>query len=153
MKTDIKSILPEEISGILQEMGEASYRGKQIFQWLHRGAMTFEDMTNLPKNLRAKLEERFFITAPKVISKQVSAHDGTIKYLWGLYDGNSVESVVMQYAHGNTVCISTQVGCRMGCAFCASTIGGLVRSLNPSEMVDQVLFSERDSGKAFPTLF
>ena len=154
MKTDIKSLLPEEIGGILQEMGEASYRGEQIFRWLHRGAVAFEEMTNLPKALRIRLEERFFITEPKILRRQVSDHDGTVKYLWGLNDGNSVESVVMQYEHGNTVCISTQVGCRMGCAFCASTLGGLVRNLNPSEMIDQVCcFRNMIPVNASPTSF
>ena len=104
-------------------------------------------MTNIPKKLAAELAEKFYICAPEILRKQVSRIDGTIKYLWRLEDGNSVESVVMSYAHGNTICISTQVGCRMGCAFCASTIGGLVRSLEPSEMVNQVLFAQKDSGK------
>ena len=107
------------------------------------GAIT----TNIPKKLAAELAEKFYICAPEILRKQVSQIDGTIKYLWRLEDGNSVESVVMSYAHGNTICISTQVGCRMGCAFCASTIGGLVRSLEPSEMVNQVLFAQKDSGK------
>lgn len=145
-KIDIKSLLPEELSAELAAMGEPGYRAKQIFTWLGRGAENFDEMTNLSKPLRAKLAERFFLTPPKVLRKQVSAEDGTIKYLWGLADGNAVETVVMRYHHGNTVCISTQVGCRQGCAFCASTIGGLIRGLEPSEMLDEVMFSQKESG-------
>ena len=104
-------------------------------------------MSDLPKSLREKLKENYRLYEPKVLKKQVSQLDGTIKYLWELYDGNAVETVVMRYQHGNTVCVSCQVGCRQGCAFCASTIGGLVRSLNPSEILDEVLFSQLDSGR------
>jgi len=146
MKTDIKSMLPEEIGSALMEMGEQKYRGKQIFTWLSRGVASFSEMSDLPKPLRASLEEKYTITYPKAIRKQASQIDGTIKYLWELNDGNAVETVVMSYKHGNTVCISSQVGCRQGCAFCASTIGGLVRNLEPSEMLDEVLFSQFDSG-------
>ena len=145
-KTDIKSRLPEELSALLSEMGQPRYRAKQLFSWLSRDAGSFEEMTDLSKELRAALQDRCSVYAPKVLRKQVSARDGTIKYLWELEDGNAVETVVMQYRHGNTVCISTQVGCRMGCAFCASTLGGLVRMLRPSEMLSEVLASERDSG-------
>lgn len=146
MKRDIKSMLPEEIAEALTAMGEKSFRGKQIFTWLARGAVSFEDMTNLSKALREKLSHEFYITAPERVEKQVSEIDGTVKYLWRLEDKNCIESVVMSYKHGNTVCISSQVGCKMGCVFCASTIGGLVRDLTPSEMLDQVIFSEKDSG-------
>ena len=104
-------------------------------------------MSDLPKPLRDKLGAEFDLYRPKVLSKQVSKLDGTIKYLWELYDGNAVETVVMSYKHGNTVCVSSQVGCRQGCAFCASTIGGLVRGLRPSEILDEVMFSQIDSGK------
>ncbi|MBQ6540774.1 MAG: 23S rRNA (adenine(2503)-C(2))-methyltransferase RlmN [Oscillospiraceae bacterium] len=145
MKTNIKSMLPGEIGEALKNMGQPAYRGEQIFKWLHSGVTTFDEMTNLPKALREKLGEEYFITAPKILRKQVSKIDGTIKYLWELYDGNCVESVLMRYEHGNTICISSQVGCRMGCAFCASTIGGLVRCLEPSELIDQVLFAGLDS--------
>ena len=147
MKKNIKSLLPDELKAILVEMGESSFRAEQIFKWLHSGVVSFDQMTNISKSLREKLEEGFYITVPKVLKKQVSKLDGTIKYLWELYDGNSVESVLMSYEHGNTICISSQVGCRMGCVFCASTLGGLVRNLEPSEMIDQVLFSQIDSGK------
>ena len=145
-KIDIKSMLPEELSELLSGMGQPAYRAKQLFSWLSRDAGSFDEMTNLSKELRASLSEKCGIYTPKVLRKQVSAIDGTIKYLWELEDGNAVETVVMQYRHGNTVCISTEVGCRMGCAFCASTLGGLVRVLQPSEMLSEVLASERDSG-------
>ena len=146
-KISIKSMLPEEIAGELAEMGQPKFRGEQIFKWLHTGVTSFEEMTNLPKNLREALNEKYYITVPKVLRKQVSKIDGTIKYLWELTDGNSVESVFMRYEHGNTVCVSSQVGCRMGCAFCASTIGGLVRCLEPEEILDQVLFTQLHSGE------
>ena len=145
-KIAIRSLLPEELEAELKAMGEPAYRAKQVFSWLSRGVSGFGEMTDLPKALRERLDGRFYLAAPQVLRKQVSAHDGTVKYLWGLSDGNAVETVVMQYHHGNTVCISTQVGCRQGCAFCASTIGGLVRSLEPGEMLEEVMFSEKDSG-------
>lgn len=146
MKQDIKSMNCEEIAQVLNELGESSYRAKQVFVWLHRGAKSFDEMTNLSKALRQKLEEHFYITVPQIVRKQQSAKDGTIKYLWKLRDGNCVESVLMRYHHGNSICISSEVGCAMGCAFCASTKGGLVRRLSASEMVDQVLFASIDSG-------
>lgn len=145
--TDIKSMTQQELARFLKELGEPAFRAKQVFTWLHRGVTSFEDMTNLSKPLREKLTERCFITAPTVARKQESRLDGTIKYLWELSDGNCIETVLMQYHHGNTVCISSQVGCRMGCAFCASTIAGKVRDLRPSEMLDQVLFTQLDSGR------
>ena len=145
--TDIKSMTQQELARFLKELGEPAFRAKQVFIWLHRGVTSFEDMTNLSKPLREKLAERCFITAPMVARKQESRLDGTIKYLWELSDDNCIETVLMQYHHGNTVCISSQVGCRMGCAFCASTIAGKVRDLRPSEMLDQVLFTQLDSGR------
>ena len=145
--TDIKSMTQPELSRLLKELGEPAFRAKQVFTWLHRGITSFEEMTNLSKPLREKLAEQCFITAPVVARKQESKLDGTIKYLWELSDGNCIETVLMQYHHGNTVCISSQVGCRMGCAFCASTIAGKVRDLRPSEMLDQVLFTQLDSGR------
>ena len=147
MKKDILSLLPGEIEEELVALGEPKFRAEQVFSWLHRGVRDFDEMTNLPKSLREKLRERFTLYRPKVLKKQVSQLDGTIKYLWELRDGNAVETVVMQYKHGNTVCVSSQVGCRQGCAFCASTIGGLVRNLEPSEILDEVLFSQLDSGR------
>jgi len=144
---DLKSMNREEMAAYLKELGEPAFRARQVFQWLHRGAASFDEMTNLSKSLREKLSERCFITVPAVERKQVSRLDGTVKYLWRLSDGNCVETVLMGYHHGNTVCISSQVGCRMGCAFCASTIGGKVRDLTPAEMLDQVLFTQLDSGR------
>lgn len=140
-------MLPEEIEQELLQLGEPKYRAKQIFSWLGRGVRDFDEMSDLSKTLRDKLKTEFELYRPRVLSKQVSKLDGTIKYLWELYDGNAVETVVMSYKHGNTVCVSSQVGCRQGCAFCASTIGGLVRSLKPSEILDEVMFSQIDSGK------
>jgi len=138
----------EELTAWFQEQGEPAFRARQVFQWMYRGAASFEAMTNLPKALRQKLAETCVFTPPAVARKQVSQQDGTVKYLWRLADGSCVESVLMRYQHGNTVCISCQVGCRMGCAFCASTIAGKVRDLTPAEMIDQVLFSQMDSGAA-----
>lgn len=143
---DIRSMLPEEIEADFAAMGEPKYRAKQVFRWLGRGVGSFEEMSDISKSLREKLEREYFIYRPKPISKQVSQLDGTVKYLWELRDGNAVETVVMSYKHGNTVCVSSQVGCRQGCAFCASTIGGLVRCLEPSEILEEVLFSQLDSG-------
>lgn len=143
---DIKALLPDELAAELQSLGEPAYRAKQVFQWLSRGIESFDEMTNLSKTLREKLKAGYTIPSLKLLRKQVSALDGTIKYLWELPDGNAVETVVMRYHHGNTVCISSQVGCRQGCAFCASTIGGLIRGLESSEMLEEVLSSERESG-------
>ncbi len=142
---DIKSMTPEELSAWLKGQGEPAFRAGQVFKWLYRGAASFGEMTDLSKALRQKLEDTALLAPPQVARKQVSQQDGTIKYLWRLADGNCVESVLMRYQHGNTVCISCQVGCRMGCAFCASTIAGKVRDLTPAEMIDQVLFTQMDS--------
>lgn len=147
MKKDLASMLPAEIESYLAELGQPKFRAKQVFKWMGRGARSFDEMSDLPKSLREAMAEEFELYRPKVLSKQVSQIDGTIKYLWELRDGHAVETVVMSYKHGNTVCVSTQVGCRQGCAFCASTIGGLVRDLLPSEILDEVLFSQIDSGK------
>lgn len=144
--TDLKSQTPEELTKTLKAMGEPAFRGKQVFTWLHKGVGSFDEMTNLSKSLREKLASTCAFTPPKAVRKQVSKLDGTIKYLWELADGNCIESVLMQYHHGNTVCISSQVGCRMGCAFCASTIAGKVRDLTPGELLDQVIFTQKDSG-------
>ena len=143
---NIKSMTQAEIAQLLKEMGEPAFRAKQLYTWLHKGVRSYEEMTNLPKPLREKLADKYPFYPPTVIRKQESQKDGTIKYLWELADGNCVETVLMRYHYGNTVCISTEVGCRMGCAFCASTLGGLVRPLEPCEMLDQVLFTQVDSG-------
>lgn len=136
----------EELTAYFKDLGEPAFRAKQVFVWLHRGVTSFDEMTNLSKPLREKLAQTCSITRPVVERRQVSAEDGTIKYLWRLSDGNCIETVLMRYHHGNTVCISSQVGCLMGCAFCASTLGGKVRDLTAAEMLDQVLFTQLDSG-------
>ena len=143
---NLKSMTLPELSALFRELGQPSFRAKQVYTWLHRGVRSYDQMTNLPKALRDALSERYPICPPVVVRRQESARDGTIKYLWQLSDGNCVETVLMRYHYGNTVCISTEVGCRMGCAFCASTLGGLVRKLEPFEMLDQVLFTQVDSG-------
>ena len=146
MTKHLKSMTLPEIIQVLKDLGQPGFRAKQVFSWLHKGVRTYDEMTNLPQNLRKVLSEAYPILPPQVVRKQESQKDGTIKYLWKLWDGNCVETVLMRYHYGNTVCISTEVGCRMGCAFCASTLGGLVRPLEPFEMVDQVLFTQVDSG-------
>ena len=143
---NIKSMTLPEVTAAIKEMGQPAFRGKQIYTWLHKGVTGYDEMTNLSRLLREELAQKYPIYAPKVVRKQESKKDGTIKYLWQLADGNCVETVLMRYHYGNTVCISTEVGCRMGCAFCASTIGGLVRKLEPFEMLDEVLFTQVDSG-------
>ena len=143
---NIKSLTLSELTALLKELGQPAFRGKQVYTWLHKGVRSYEEMTNLPKGLRDILSEKYPIYPPEVVRKQESQRDGTIKYLWRLADGNCVETVLMRYHYGNTVCISTEVGCAMGCAFCASTIGGLVRRLEPYEMLDEVIFTQIDSG-------
>ena len=143
---NLKSLTQLELADILKQLGQPAFRAKQVFTWLHKGVRSYDEMTNLPKSLRDTLAQSYPISAPEVVRKQESKKDGTIKYLWKLSDGNCVETVLMRYRYGNTVCISTEVGGRMGCAFCASTLGGLVRRLEPFEMLDQVLFTQIDSG-------
>ena len=146
MGIDIRSMTPEELTDALKAMGEPAFRGKQVFTWLHRGVRSFEEMSDIPKALREKLTAAYRLGGLTAAQKQVSRLDGTAKYLWELHDGNCIESVVMRYRHGNTVCISSQVGCRMGCAFCASTLGGKIRDLTAGEMAEQVMFTQADSG-------
>ena len=143
---NLKSRTLPELQTLFKELGEPAFRAKQVYQWLHKGVRTYDEMTNISQALRQKMAESYPIEAPVAVRKQESQRDGTIKYLWQLSDGNCVETVLMRYHYGNTVCISTEVGCRMGCAFCASTLGGLVRRLEPHEMLDQVLFTQIDSG-------
>ena len=145
-KTDIKSMPLSELEQYFTSIGERPFRAKQVFSWMHGGARSFDEMTNIPSALRCKLDGEFYLLAPEPHQKQVSSLDATTKFLWQMADGAAVESVVMSYKHGNTVCISSQVGCAMGCAFCASSIGGFIRNLSASEMVDQVLFSQIESG-------
>ena len=144
-KIDIMSLNVQEIAEYLKSIGEASYRAKQIFSWLHSGVESFEEMTNIPKSLRARLDEECYIATVKIEKRLVSEIDGTVKYLYKLFDGEYIESVFMQYKHGYTVCISTQVGCRMGCSFCASGLGGLARNLTASEMLSQVITAGKDN--------
>ena len=135
--------LKEYVLGI----GENAFRAQQIFKWVHSGVQSADEMTNLPKTLREKLKSDFEIFLPQVYEKRVSAVDKTVKYLMRLSDGNIIESVVMDYHHGKSICVSSQVGCRMGCSFCASTLGGLVRNLSPFEIEGQVLSASRDIGE------
>lgn len=145
-KIDIKSLYLSEITEQFKALGLPSYRAKQVYKWLTRGASSFEEMTDLSAALRQQLNSLYWIPSLKVLRRQESKTDGTIKFLWELPDGESVETVFMRYQHGNTVCISSQVGCRMGCAFCASTLGGLVRSLSASEILSEVLQTELEAG-------
>lgn len=148
MDKDIKSMTLEEVGELLEGMGEKKFRAKQIYEWMHKKlARSFEEMTNLPKDLRERLEKQQEYTDLQKVEMLVSQIDGTRKFLFGLSDGNIVESVWMKYQHGNSVCISSQVGCRMGCRFCASTLGGLVRNLKPSEMLDQIYQITRITGE------
>jgi len=146
--TDLRELLPQELEAYLAGLGEPRFRARQVFSWLSKGARDFDELKNLPRPLREKLAQTSEISALKLLKKQVSSLDGTAKYLWELPDGNAVETVVMRYEHGNSVCISTQVGCRQGCAFCASTIGGLVRNLTAGEMLCEVLFSQLETGES-----
>ncbi|OUP86097.1 23S rRNA (adenine(2503)-C(2))-methyltransferase [Lachnoclostridium sp. An169] len=148
MKKDIRSMDYEELNTEIQNLGEKSFRARQIYEWLHvKLAGDFEEMTNLSKALRARLEESYEILPVEMLERQISKIDGTNKFLFRLHDGNVVESVLMYYKHGNSVCISSQAGCRMGCAFCASTIGGLKRNLTASEMLGQVYQIQKISGE------
>ena len=142
----IKCLSLEELRTALSEMGEKPFRAGQIFKWLHTPVTSFDEMSDLSKDLRARLSERFELTVPHAERKQISKVDGTVKYLWRMRGGDCVESVLMRYKHGNTVCVSTQVGCRMGCKFCASGLFGLKRNLSAGEILDQVLFAQKDAG-------
>ena len=147
-KTDIKSQTLEELKNTVLELGEKPFRAKQLYEWMHvKLADDFDEMTNLSKNFRQKLKENCTLTALKKVEVQISKIDGTRKYLFALSDGNVVESVLMRYHHGNSVCISSQVGCKMGCRFCASTIGGWTRNLTAAEMLDQIYQIQKDSGE------
>lgn len=146
--TDIKSLELSELKGLMEALQEKPFHAQQIFVWLHQKfAGSFDEMTNLSKNLREKLKENCRITELCTVREQVSKLDGTTKYLFKLDDGNLIESVWMRYHHGNSVCISSQVGCRMGCRFCASTVDGMVRSLTPSEMLEQIYQIQKHTGE------
>lgn len=145
-KVELLSLSPAELEALVLSVGEPKFRAKQIFTQLHRG-LTVREMTNISKKTADKLDEVSYCYFPEVARKLVSAIDGTVKYLFSLRDGNCIESVVMKYNHGNTICISSQVGCRMGCKFCASTIGGKVRDLTPGELLGQIIAAEKDCGE------
>lgn len=144
--TNLKNFTIEELQEILAESGQPKFRAKQIFTWLGKGVTSFAEMTNIPKELREQLAERYSAGKLEPVEIYQSQLDETRKYLLKLEDGNMVECVAMYYQHGITICISCQVGCRMGCRFCASTIGGLVRCLTPGEMLDQIHFVQKDIG-------
>ena len=146
--TDIKSQTMEELKKTVEALGEKPFRAKQLYEWMHvKLAASYEEMTNLPKTFREKLRESCTLTTLTALEVQTSQIDGTQKYLFALHDGNVVESVLMRYKHGNSVCISSQVGCKMGCRFCASTIGGWNRNLTPAEMLEQIYRIQKNSGE------
>lgn len=145
-KIDLLSLDKDELTKFFIQIGEPKYRASQLFTQMHKGLL-LDEMTNISKALKAKISEIASYTLPTVEQKLVSALDGTVKYLFGLSDGNCIESVIMRYEHGITICISSQVGCRMGCRFCASTIDGRIRNLEPSELLGQIIAAERDLGE------
>ena len=151
-KVCLKNLTEEELKEHIKSIGEKAFRATQIYGWIYKGAKSFSDMKNIPKSLQEKLEEIAFIGNLNINLKLVSKLDGTRKYLFELNDGNIIESVMMEYEHGVTVCISNQVGCRMGCRFCASTIDGLVRNLEPWEILDQIIKIQEDIGKRVSNL-
>ncbi len=146
IKTNLKDFTISELEKIISDMGEKRFRAKQIFKWLYDGAESYEEMTNIPKRLIEKLDEKYSVNNLKIEQKFVSRIDETRRYLLQLDDGNFVESVLMKYHHGYTICVSSQVGCAMGCAFCASTVGGRVRSLTAGEIIGQVMTVQKDLG-------
>lgn len=146
-KICIKSLLPAELESLLEQYNQPKYRAGQVFKWLSTGVSEFSQMSDVPKVLREILEENTFISSVEIVKKQSSEIDGTIKYLYELFDGTCVETVLMKYEHGNSVCLSTQAGCKMGCAFCASFDKGKTRNLTPAEIYDQVLKTAEDSGE------
>lgn len=153
MKKDILSYSLEELGAALAEIGEKKFRAKQIYEWLHvQRVSEFDKMSNISLSLRTKLDEEFYINSINIVKKLESHIDNTVKYLYELSDGNHVECVMMEYKHGNSLCISTQVGCKMGCRFCASTIAGFKRNLLPSEMLLQIYTAEKESGKHVDSL-
>lgn len=145
--TNLRDLTYEELENLILDLGEKKFRAKQVYEWLMKGVNSYDEMLNVPSLLKAKLSENYFIHGLEIVKKLVSAIDNTKKYLFKLHDGNMVESVVMYYKHGITVCISSQVGCAMGCRFCASTIGGLVRSLSSGEILEQVIYAQKDIGE------
>lgn len=152
-KTDILSLSPEELEIAFSDMGEKKFRAKQVFDWLHvKNVRSFEEMSNISKQLRTKLSENFCLKSLNIERKLESKTDNTVKYLYRLDDDNFIETVLMEYNHGYSLCVSSQVGCKMGCNFCASTIAGFVRNLEPSEILLQIYETERDSGKKIDSI-
>ena len=145
-KTDLLSLDKDELVKFFEQIGEPKYRATQLFTQMNKGLL-LDEITNISKATKAKISELASYSFPTVEQKLMSAIDGTVKYLFGLEDGNCIESVVMRYDHGTTICISSQVGCRMGCRFCASTIDGRARDLEPSELLGQIIAAERDLGE------
>lgn len=146
MLCDIKSMTKAELAEDFKRLGFPKFRADQVYGWLHKGVETFDEMTNISKDMRSVLLQNYYICNVTIEKKLVSAYDGTVKYLYRLHDGEYIESVLMKYHHGYTVCISTQAGCRMGCKFCATGMGGLARNLTPSEMLSQITTAQRDNG-------
>jgi len=142
---NLKDLTYEELINLISDYGEKPFHAAQIYTWLYKGIRSFDEMTNISKALRDKLSENTFISVPEIEAKYISK-DGTVKYVWKLSDGEFIESVVMEYKHGKSICISTQAGCAMGCRFCASTVGGKVRNLTAGEIIDQVIFAMKDLG-------
>ena len=147
MKQNLKDLTLPELETYFEGLGEKKYRAKQVFRWLYQGVDSFDEMSDISIALREKLKEHAEITTLKISKRKVSKQDGTRKYLFALSDGNMIESVFMKYKYGNSICISSQAGCRMGCIFCASGKDGLVRNLSAGEMVDQILKVEQDAGE------
>ena len=145
-RVDLLNLSIEELEDLFQKMGQQKFRGKQVFQWVNKGVKDIDEMTNLSKDIRETLKRTAYINKLEIVKKFVSKIDGTTKYLFKLMDGNIIESVLMKYEHGLSVCISSQVGCKMGCKFCASTGLGFVRNLTASEMLDQVITVQKDAG-------
>lgn len=144
--TDIKSLYYDELKEDIKKLGYPEYRAKQIFEWLNKGVQKFDDMRNVPKLIRENLDKIYYISVANIEKKQVSAYDNTVKYLFSLNDGELIESVLMQYKHGYSICISTQVGCKMGCSFCATGRNGFTRNLTASEMLAQIEAAQKDAG-------
>lgn len=144
---NLKDLDIKEMGAFFESIGEKKFRAKQVFQWVYRGVTDFDDMTDLSKSLREKLKENAYVSSHKIDVVQQSKKDGTRKYLFELEDGNCIESVFMKYKYGNTLCVSSQAGCRMGCKFCASTLGGLKRNLTAGEIADEIIAVERDTGE------
>ncbi len=144
---NLRDLELKELETLIKSMGQPAFRAKQVFSWIYKGVTDFDQMTNVPKALRDKLAEQTYIGRLKILKVQKSKADGTRKYLYQLEDGNTIESVFMKYKYGNSICVSSQAGCRMGCRFCASTRNGLDRNLTPGEILSQLMEAEADTGE------